>query len=154
RLLSRRRLRFAARRRARHAPPAARSRAELIHNRPRCAMADRDAILFELGLTPTWRLRVASRPVPSDGEDAAVAEHGPSDENVPDRVDSCDSAVDARAARIATLEWRDFAADVDACTACSLAKSRRRSVPGVGDIHAEWLFVGEAPGGEEDARGE
>jgi DNA polymerase len=24
----------------------------------------------------------------------------------------------------------------------------------VGDIHAEWLFVGEAPGGEEDARGE
>jgi DNA polymerase len=28
------------------------------------------------------------------------------------------------------------------------------SVPGVGDPHAEWLFVGEAPGSEEDARGE
>jgi DNA polymerase len=27
-------------------------------------------------------------------------------------------------------------------------------VPGVGDTHAEWLFVGEAPGSEEDARGE
>jgi DNA polymerase len=27
-------------------------------------------------------------------------------------------------------------------------------VPGVGDARAEWLFVGEAPGAEEDARGE
>ena len=35
-----------------------------------------------------------------------------------------------------------FAADVD------------RSVPGVGDPNAEWLFVGEGPGAEEDAKGE
>ena len=27
-------------------------------------------------------------------------------------------------------------------------------MPGVGDTNAEWLFVGEAPGAEEDARGE
>ena len=27
-------------------------------------------------------------------------------------------------------------------------------MPGVGDVHAEWLFVGEAPGAEEDAKGE
>jgi len=27
-------------------------------------------------------------------------------------------------------------------------------VPGVGDAAAEWLFIGEAPGAEEDARGE
>ena len=52
------------------------------------------------------------------------------------------------------LEWADFAADVDACTACGLARTRNRSVPGVGDPHAEWLFVGEAPGAEEDAKGE
>ena len=60
----------------------------------------------------------------------------------------------ARDARIATLEWRDFAADVDACTACGLARGRKKSVPGVGDADAEWLFVGEAPGSEEDAQGE
>jgi DNA polymerase len=59
-----------------------------------------------------------------------------------------------RIARIAALEWHDFAADVDACTACGLARTRKKSVPGVGDVHAEWLFVGEAPGSEEDARGE
>ncbi len=56
--------------------------------------------------------------------------------------------------RIARLEWEEFAADVDACTACGLARTRNRSVPGVGDRHADWLFVGEAPGADEDAKGE
>ena len=27
-------------------------------------------------------------------------------------------------------------------------------MPGVGDVRADWLFVGEAPGAEEDAQGE
>ena len=47
-----------------------------------------------------------------------------------------------------------FDADVDACTACELCRTRRRSVPGVGDPGADWLFVGEAPGADEDAQGE
>src|SRR5439155_4765741 len=46
------------------------------------------------------------------------------------------------------------AADVDACVACGLCRSRRRTVPGIGDTHADWLLVGEAPGAEEDAKGE
>jgi hypothetical protein len=61
---------------------------------------------------------------------------------------------EARAVRIAALEWRDFAADVDACVACGLSRTRKKTVPGVGDVRAEWLFVGEAPGAEEDAKGE
>ncbi|HEX6945510.1 MAG TPA: uracil-DNA glycosylase, partial [Casimicrobiaceae bacterium] len=40
------------------------------------------------------------------------------------------------------------------CTACGLGRTRTKAVPGVGDQQAEWLFVGEAPGAEEDARGE
>jgi DNA polymerase len=59
-----------------------------------------------------------------------------------------------RLARIATLDWDRFAADVEACTACGLCRTRHRTVPGVGDPAADWLFVGEAPGAEEDARGE
>ena len=55
---------------------------------------------------------------------------------------------------IATLGWSEFAADVRACTACGLCRSRHQAVPGVGDTGAEWMFVGEAPGAEEDARGE
>jgi uracil-DNA glycosylase len=35
-----------------------------------------------------------------------------------------------------------------------LCKTRNKAVPGVGDVRAQWLFVGEAPGAEEDAKGE
>jgi uracil-DNA glycosylase len=41
-----------------------------------------------------------------------------------------------------------------ACKACPLHRTRRQAVPGVGDEHADWLFVGEGPGADEDARGE
>ncbi|MDQ2868716.1 MAG: uracil-DNA glycosylase [Verrucomicrobiota bacterium] len=41
------------------------------------------------------------------------------------------------------------------CQKCPhLAKSRTQTVFGVGNPHAELMFVGEAPGAEEDARGE
>jgi DNA polymerase len=94
-------------------------------------MATRDDILVELGLAPTWRRRDAVAPPPPPSQDG-----------------------ESRSARIGSLAWADFAADVDACTACGLCRTRNKSVPGVGDTNAEWLFVGEAPGAEEDARGE
>jgi DNA polymerase len=59
-----------------------------------------------------------------------------------------------RLQRIAALDWTAFAGDVDACTACGLCRTRNKSVPGVGDTRAQWLFVGEAPGADEDAKGE
>ena len=41
------------------------------------------------------------------------------------------------------------------CTRCPhLASSRKNVVFGVGDIHAQLMFVGEAPGADEDAQGE
>ncbi len=59
-----------------------------------------------------------------------------------------------RRARIATLDWSALVADIADCTACPLSRTRHKTVPGVGDREADWLFVGEAPGAEEDARGE
>jgi len=56
--------------------------------------------------------------------------------------------------RIATLAFDALGDDIAACTACGLCKTRTRVVPGVGDAHAEWMLIGEAPGAEEDARGE
>jgi uracil-DNA glycosylase len=42
-----------------------------------------------------------------------------------------------------------------ACLKCPhLVKSRRNVVFGVGDVHARLMFVGEAPGADEDAQGE
>ena len=41
------------------------------------------------------------------------------------------------------------------CLKCPhLVKSRKNVVFGVGDIHARLMFVGEAPGADEDAQGE
>jgi DNA polymerase len=52
------------------------------------------------------------------------------------------------------LDWPALTAAITTCTRCELHKTRTRGVPGVGDIHAEWLFIGEAPGADEDRQGE
>jgi DNA polymerase len=126
-------------------------------------MATRDAILSELGLAPTWQLRarrgLAVEPLAREPATSAVTGALPANAAAraavlnPAPAGSGDAA-DPRIIRIANLDWGRFAQDVDGCVACGLAHTRKRSVPGVGDIEAEWLFVGEAPGAEEDARGE
>jgi DNA polymerase len=50
--------------------------------------------------------------------------------------------------------WVELKQIVPACTACGLHRSRTQTVLGVGDEHADWLFIGEAPGAEEDRLGE
>ncbi|HXZ93803.1 MAG TPA: uracil-DNA glycosylase [Burkholderiales bacterium] len=52
------------------------------------------------------------------------------------------------------MNWEDLKRAVSSCTACSLHATRTQTVFGVGDERAEWLLVGEAPGGEEDRLGE
>lgn len=59
-----------------------------------------------------------------------------------------------RPAHIATLSWDALEDDIRACRACALCEQRTQAVPGVGDRGARWLLVGEAPGREEDRRGE
>ncbi len=44
-------------------------------------------------------------------------------------------------------------AQVRVCTQCPLSRSRRIAVPGEGPLDAELLWLGEAPGGQEDAVG-
>jgi uracil-DNA glycosylase family 4 len=43
--------------------------------------------------------------------------------------------------------------EVAACTACGLCKTRTRTVPGEGAAAPQLLFIGEAPGADEDAQG-
>jgi uracil-DNA glycosylase len=61
---------------------------------------------------------------------------------------------DPRAARIGQLDWEALVAETALCRSCPLGEQRKQSVFGVGYRHAEWMLVGEAPGAEEDARGE
>jgi DNA polymerase len=54
----------------------------------------------------------------------------------------------------AAPDWGQLRAQVAACTRCALSATRTQTVFGVGNLHADWLVVGEAPGAEEDRRGE
>jgi len=47
-----------------------------------------------------------------------------------------------------------IAEEVIACTRCGLCETRTHAVPGVGSARSGIVFVGEAPGADEDRRGE
>jgi uracil-DNA glycosylase family 4 len=55
---------------------------------------------------------------------------------------------------IASPDWTALEAEVRACTKCGLHATRTQTVFGVGDRQAHWMFVGEAPGADEDRQGE
>ncbi len=107
----------------------------------------REDRLKALGLWPIWRLRAApvaeSEPdVPAD----VVASPVQQTASPPGQATSLPS--------VAELDWEGLRSAVRACTRCDLSKSRTQGVPGVGDPQAEWLFIGEAPGADEDRLGE
>jgi uracil-DNA glycosylase family 4 len=52
------------------------------------------------------------------------------------------------------MAWPELKARVASCKDCPLHEKRTQTVFGVGDENADWLFVGEGPGAEEDAKGE
>jgi DNA polymerase len=97
-------------------------------------------MLRELELLPAWKLReqhqAAAAPQPTPIEAAPVDETQPA------------------TSPVMQMDWAELKQAVIACQACSLAQTRTQTVFGVGDENADWLFVGEAPGAEEDRRGE
>lgn len=111
-------------------------------------MSRRDGILREMGLGPIWRLR--ERP-------AAIAVEPATEKTdaggVPPRLTFPESG-DDRVASIAAMGWDELKSAVAGCRACGLCQARKQAVLGVGDVKADWLFVGEGPGAEEDERGE
>jgi uracil-DNA glycosylase len=71
------------------------------------------------------------------------------------------AAAVARAASVATAPQTDtveklaaLAKTVSVCTRCALHSSRTQTVFGVGNPQAKLMFIGEAPGADEDAKGE
>ena len=63
--------------------------------------------------------------------------------------------VPAQSAPRPAVDFAELTARTKACTKCSeLARCRKNVVFGVGDVHAELMFVGEAPGAHEDEQGE
>ena len=141
-------------------------------------MSRRDLILDELGLAPRWRLReqhAAALQAQSDAEPAAALGSATPLHDEAARIRAADvsqepapepalaqagapAAVDSDEARrrntILALDWEGLKRAVGQCVACPLHAKRTNTVFGVGDERARWLFVGEGPGAEEDAKGE
>ena len=90
----------------------------------------REEILKELGLWPQWRLKSSNS------------------------HDTPSVITDDRRNRILRMDWQELKTSVAACKACPLHEKRSQAVFGVGDENADWLFIGEGPGAEEDAKGE
>jgi len=142
--------------------------------------ARRDEVLKELGLWPVWRLRNSPGGEPAAVSNSCSAgdppanpslTHGIHDREVqaptsaggspalqkrsrPVAVVAPALPLDARAAQIAGMEWPQLKESVAGCVACPLHKGRNKTVFGVGDEEAAWMFVGEGPGADEDQKGE
>jgi uracil-DNA glycosylase family 4 len=97
--------------------------------------------LRELGLLPVWRLRQTNK----------VAT--PEPEPLPPQNESCGS-VFRPTCEAGSLNWPELSEAVASCQSCRLHETRNQAVPGIGDPNADWLFIGEAPGAEEDKQGE
>jgi len=64
-----------------------------------------------------------------------------------------DSVPDNEAMRVRSETLDDIRAELGECTRCKLYNGRHHIVFGEGDPHADLVFVGEAPGGDEDRQG-
>ena len=111
-------------------------------------MSRRAFVMKELGLSPVWVRRHGSPPAGSNECDSIAAVTA-SDAHSTGTAPAADHTV-----QIHAMDWTQLRFSASACTACILHKTRKQAVLGVGDEKAEWLFVGEGPGAEEDERGE
>jgi len=88
-----------------------------------------------LGLGPIWRVRATPARVDAPlrpGTDVAETDGDP----------------------IRRMDWDALRSAVAGCEACALSRTRTQTVFGVGPSDAPWMLIGEAPGAEEDVRGE
>lgn len=140
---------------------------------------NRDDMLRELELLPIWQLRESAANVakgeagPSPEQVSSVASEAQAPQarapeilvediapivdapiSEPSTIDQSVDISDTRLERIQALDWEALQDCVKTCEACGLAATRTQTVFGVGDPNADWLIVGEAPGAEEDRKGE
>lgn len=68
--------------------------------------------------------------------------------------DQAEPEIPAQVESAGGMDWSELRDCVASCTRCELSQSRTNTVFGVGNRNADWLVIGEAPGAEEDRRGE
>ena len=94
------------------------------------------------GRAATQPAAPSRRPAPADDAPAAARGDPAARSTAATRRDRVDARLGALRATVA------------ACERCELHATRTQTVFGVGDRKARWMFIGEAPGAEEDRQGE
>lgn len=108
----------------------------------------REQYLEAMGI-PVWVLREAAVPEPAADEVQPADAGGTDSQEAAPTPGAPDTAGNGRA-----VEWSDLQETVRTCTRCALHEGRTQTVFGVGSRTADLLIIGEAPGAEEDRRGE
>lgn len=120
----------------------------------------RAAMWQAMGLGPLWQSRETARDTDASGSamptvgTAFAIDEGHSAEPPVLAASPAGSAGGTGTSPVDRMSWSELQDAVAACTACGLCASRRQTVFGVGHQSAHWMLIGEAPGAEEDARGE
>jgi len=111
-------------------------------------LSDRQVgLLHELGID-VWQLRE------SPASDASVAPEVAVDVSTDVLTDVSTDMPPTEMPGDVTGDWETVHGAIRSCTRCALHETRTHAVCGVGNIRADWLIVGEAPGEEEDRQGE
>ena len=117
----------------------------------------REIFLDEMGVGPLWTRRGLVHAV-ADSQPAIAPASAWSNEpeplHTPIAPRQAPAASAPTAAEIAQMDMAQLKAAVAGCTRCGLCRGRTKSVFGVGDEKAQWLFIGEGPGRNEDLQGE
>ena len=108
----------------------------------------REQYLEAMGI-PVWVLREAADPEPAAGEVKAPDAGGADPREAVPASGAPGTPASERAA-----DWSELQEAVRTCTRCALHEGRTQTVFGVGSRTADLLIIGEAPGAEEDRRGE
>ena len=103
---------------------------------------------------PPAAARAPARPATVPVGVPVVARSDPPRVERPVAVPVVDAPARHRNPAIEHMEWDALRETVAACRACGLCEGRRNTVFGVGDLHPDWLVIGEAPGENEDLQGE
>lgn len=134
-------------------------------------------VLAEFGIRPLWQLRAHAPSAPEPVPEKMAAQ---TQTQLPEQIQAAPPAAtrtprppmpvlrqppatpvepspatrSPEIAGLAQMGWPELEVAVRECRRCGLCEQRQQAVLGVGDRQADWLFVGEGPGAEEDARGE
>jgi DNA polymerase len=133
-----------------------------------------EAILRELNLYPAWVARsapVAPQELPAQAANTQADVDKPMPiapvmtQQVEERTvetelsaqampDLAPSSAEQFQPAANAANWPELQQQVSNCSACKLRAGCQQTVFGVGDKQADWLFVGEGPGADEDAQGD